>query len=176
MKHIFLLIQLFFIHTFSQNLDKKYVLEQTQYHIYKNVKTKFFIYKDTSNIEKRLLRIVFKDNKIRENDNIITGIDSNCSYDDTLQDIIFKNEFFTIESIYCSSDYFRNCYITFKYDIKYNNYFLYKYCEVYTFKNNPDHQKSSKVLTKKDFGRIKIEDFNRKILEEILYKTNKNPK
>lgn len=97
----------------------------------------------------------FKETKT--NKNIVRKFDSNCPADG-FTGIVTKDNYFTIEQVYCQGSYYVMSYTTFK--ISGNDILLHKYSESYTDRTNPDKVVNDKIWTTKEFGLVKFEDFN----------------
>lgn len=94
---------------------------------------------------------------VKTNQNIVRQLDSNCSADG-FTDVVSKDNYFTIEQIFCKDSHYVTSYTTFK--VLENGIFLHKYSESYTDRNNPDKEIKDKMWTTKEFGQLKFEDFN----------------
>ena len=103
--------------------------------------------------------ILVKDNgkyyKAFQNNKIIFSYDDNCPADG-YGSIVSKNNYFTIEQIFCSDFLFVKSYTTFKINDN-ETITLHKYGEEFTDRSDPDKKILSKIWTKKDFGEINFE-------------------
>jgi hypothetical protein len=104
--------------------------------------------------------------KVNENYKIVFKYDDNCPADG-YGGIISKNNYFTIQQIFCMDFLFVNSYATFKINENTNNIYLHKYGEEYTDRSNPDLKISPKVWSTKDFKIVKFEDVNEIFLDEL---------
>lgn len=115
------------------------------------------------------LPIVIKkqDGKVyAENDQIIFKYDDNCPADG-FQRLVAKDNFFTVEQTYCKDFMFVNSYTTFKLNEN-NEIVLFKYGEEYTDRSSPDREIKGLIKTAKDFGKIKFNDVDEKLLLHFL--------
>lgn len=99
------------------------------------------------------------------NDNILEGYAS-CP-DTSLDQIVFKDPFFTIEKYNCSNSFYLKEYITFKYT---NEIVLHKYSVECTSRKNPDENIKTDHFTTKDFGKVKFENVNKDFLNNLRQK------
>ena len=99
------------------------------------------------------------------NDNILEGYAS-CP-DTSLDQIVFKDQFFTIEKYNCSNDFYLKEYITFKYT---NEIVLHKYSVEYTSRKDPDENIKTDHFTTKDFGKVKFENVDKGFLNNLRQK------
>lgn len=99
------------------------------------------------------------------NDNILEGYAS-CP-DTSLDQIVFKDQFFTIEKYNCSNDFYLKEYITFKYT---NEIVLHKYSVEYTSRKDPDENIKTDHFTTKDFGKLKFENVDKGFLNNLRQK------
>lgn len=76
-----------------------------------------------------------------------------------------KNNYFTIEQVYCKGFLYVQSYTTFKI-IDNDNIFLHKYGEEYTDRSNPDKDIQSITKSEKDFGKVRFEN----VTEDFLIK------
>lgn len=106
----------------------------------------------------------------KENTNLIFKAPENC-FSEGFQNIVFKNEYFTIEQTFCNK-YLVYAYTTFKFNKKNNELYLHKYGEEYIQDDNSP-VKETKIWTKKDFGEIKINDINKDFFIQLR---QNNPK
>lgn len=110
--------------------------------------------------------IIYRDNKkLFVNNNIIFSYVDNCPADG-FQRIVSKNNFFTIEQVYCKDFMYVQSYTTFK--ISNNNITLHKYGEEYTDRSNPDKDIESVTKTEKDFGKINFENITADFLLQLI--------
>lgn len=98
-----------------------------------------------------------------KNDMIIPRNEFNCATEG-FNNLVFKENYFTIENQLCSDYIEISSYITFK--IVDQNIFLHKYGETYFDKENHNKKIPSKIWTIKDFGTKKFED----VTENYLFK------
>lgn len=99
------------------------------------------------------------------NDNILEGYAS-CP-DTNLDQIVFKDQFFTIEKYNCSNSFYLKEYITFKYT---NEIALHKYSVEYTSRKDPDEIITTDHFTTKDFGKVKFENVDKEFLNKLRQK------
>lgn len=99
------------------------------------------------------------------NNNILEGYAS-C-LDATLDQIVFKDQFFTIEKNNCSNSFYLKEYITFKYT---NEIALHKYSVEYTSRKDPDEDIKFDHFTTKDFGKVKFENVDKDFLNNLRQK------
>ncbi|MCS4302311.1 hypothetical protein [Chryseobacterium sp. BIGb0232] len=132
----------------------------TPHEIYKN---EFFsINSDLDGIiEVTLNRI----NKKFVNTKVLEG-NPNCP-DTSLDNIVLKNNYFTIEKYNCTDKYYLKEYITFKFD---KDLLLHKYSIEFTDRHDPDKSIPNKNYTSKDFGDVKFENIDREFLINLLNK------
>ena len=79
-----------------------------------------------------------------------------------------KNNYFTIEQVYCKDFLFANSYTTFRFDEKTNEFVMHKYSEAYTNRSNPDKLIPNKIKTIKDFGKIQFEAITQELLMKLV--------
>jgi len=99
---------------------------------------------------------------IAKNTGLIFKNDDNCQIGEYSR-VSVKNNYFTIEQVYCKGFMYVQSYCTFKID-QTGNIFLHKYGEEYTDRSNPDRDIPSVTKSSKDFGRIRFE----KVTEDLL--------
>jgi len=109
--------------------------------------------------------------KINDNYDIVFKYDDNCPADG-YGGIVSKNNYFTVQQIFCMDFLFVNSYTTFKIDENTSNITLHKYGEEYTDRSNPDLKIPSKIWSIKDFGIVKFENVNEDFLNDLR---NKKP-
>ncbi|MEL1255878.1 hypothetical protein AAEO57_18940 [Flavobacterium sp. DGU38] len=109
--------------------------------------------------------------KVNDNYNLIFKYDDNCPADG-YGGIVSKNNYFTVQQIFCVDFLFVNSYTTFKIDENTGNINLYKYGEEYTNRSNTMLKIPSKVWSVKDFGMVKFESVNEGFLLNLR---NKKP-
>lgn len=107
--------------------------------------------------------------KVNDNYNIVFKYDDNCPADG-YGGTVSKNNYFTIQQIFCVDFLFVNSYTTFKIDENSGNIFLHKYGEEYTDRSNPDMKISTKTWSTKDFGIVKFESVNEDFLIDLRNK------
>jgi len=143
-----------------------YVLDSTQISMKDKTLKISVLEKSTKNVENAQhfdlkIEVSEKSGKnykvIKTNQNIVRTLDSNCSADGFM-DVVSKDNYFTIEQIFCKDSQYVSSYTTFK--VSGNDILLHKYSESYTDRNNPDKALKDKIWTAKDFGQVKFEDFN----------------
>ncbi|AZA95951.1 hypothetical protein [Chryseobacterium shandongense] len=100
------------------------------------------------------------------NSNILEG-NMNCP-DTSLDEIILKNNYFTIQKYNCNDKFFLKEYITFKQGA--NGIFLYKYGVEQTDKYNPDKILPIKNYGVNDFGIIQFKYVDKEFLRNLLTK------
>ena len=106
---------------------------------------------------------------ISENKTIVLKYDENCPADG-FGGLVEKNNYFTVQQIFCSDFLFVNSYTTFKIDENADSVILHKYGEEYTDRSNPDKKIPAKIWTKKDFGEVKFENVTEDFLLKIRSK------
>lgn len=99
------------------------------------------------------------------NDYILEGYAS-CP-DTSLDQIVFKDQFFTIEKYNCINDFYLKEYITFKYT---NEIVLHKYSVEFTSRKDPDENLKTSHFTTKDFGKVKFENVDKGFLNNLRQK------
>ena len=109
--------------------------------------------------------------KVNDNYDIVFKYDDNCPADG-YGGIVNKNNYFTIQQIFCVDFLFVNSYTTFKIDENTGNINLHKYGEEYTDRSNPELKIPAKTWSIKDFGSVKFESVNEGFLIELR---NKKP-
>jgi hypothetical protein len=105
--------------------------------------------------------------EVKSNKNIVFKYDDNCPADG-FQKIAVKNNYFTIEQVYCKDFLFVNSYTTFRFDEKTNEIVMHKYSEAYTNRSNPDKLIPNKIKTIKDFGKIQFEAITQELLMKLV--------
>lgn len=87
--------------------------------------------------------------------------------DISLDKIALKNKVFTIEKYNCNNDYYMKEFITFIYskDLLLNNYSI-----EYTSRKNPDQEIVVDHFTTKDFGILKFDEVDKKVLNSMRQK------
>ena len=96
-----------------------------------------------------------------QNSNIVLPINSNC-LSDGFQNLVIKDNYFTIEQNICGGWFFADQYTTFKYDLKTNKIMLHKQSKSLTDRKDPDKEIPNEVLTVKDFGNVEFQNYNLK--------------
>lgn len=109
--------------------------------------------------------------KQNDNYNLVFKYDDNCPADG-YGGVVSKNNYFTIQQIFCMDFMFVNSYITFKIDENTNEIYLHKYGEEYTDRSNPDRKLPTKIWSTKDFKVVKFENVNETFLNNLR---NKKP-
>ncbi|MEJ5104733.1 hypothetical protein [Chryseobacterium sp. MYb328] len=104
-------------------------------------------------------------NKKFVNTKVLEG-NPNCP-DTSLDNIVLKNNYFTIEKYNCTDKYYLKEYITFKFD---KDLLLHKYSIEFTDRHDPDKSIPNKNYTSKDFGNVKFENVDREFLINLLNK------
>lgn len=89
----------------------------------------------------------------------------NCP-DTNLDEIVLKNNYFTIQKYNCNDKYFLKEYITFKENDK--GIILHNYTAERTDKYNPDKDIKSIIKTSKDFGEIEFENVTKDFLIKLI--------
>ncbi|PKB18727.1 hypothetical protein [Flavobacterium sp. 5] len=103
----------------------------------------------------------------KSNKNIVFKYDYNCPADG-FQKIVVKNNYFTIEQVYCKDFLFVNSYTTFRFDEKTKEIVMHKYSEAYTDRSNPYKLIPNKIKTIKDFGKIQFEAITQELLIKLV--------
>ncbi|WP_027388580.1 hypothetical protein [Chryseobacterium gregarium] len=194
-KNLFGIAFLLFINNFfSQEIDYKlkkiiantkkamqpnYILEKEEICDLNNDNKKdiIFIYK-TKNIDKEIetldspviLLLSTNDTYIKiENSNILYSFIPNNSVLDN--NLVIKNEFFTLEQTEGDGNNKKIIYITFKFDKYSKQIFLSKYGVETFFPDENKIIKKTQIFSEKDFGKIKFEDYSNDAFQN---KINKN--
>ena len=107
----------------------------------------------------------------KSNKNIVFKYDDNCPADG-FQKIVVKNNYFTIEQVYCKDFLFVNSYTTFRFDEKTKEILMHKYSEAYTDRSNPDEIIPDKIKTIKDFGKVQFEEITQELLRKLAEQLN----
>ncbi|MFZ0596475.1 MAG: hypothetical protein WAM46_05790 [Flavobacterium sp.] len=107
--------------------------------------------------------------KLSDNYNLVFKYDDNCPADG-YGGIVNKNNYFTIQQIFCMDFLFVNSYTTFKIEERTNDIYLHKYGEEYSDRSDPDKKIPTKIWTIKDFGVIKYENLTDSFLNELRQK------
>lgn len=116
-----------------------------------------------SNVDDVITVTLNRENKKFINTKILEG---NMSCPDTsLDNIILKNNYFTIEKYNCNDKYYFKEYITFKLD---KDLFLHRYSIELTDRHDPDKSLPNKNYTSKDFGVVKFENVDRNLLLNLF--------
>lgn len=110
---------------------------------------------------------------LKENNQLIFDYNDNCPADG-YSAIVTKNEYFTIEQVFCSDFLFVNSYATFKIDENSSEIYLYKYGEEYADRSNPDRKIPTQVWTTKDFGEVLFENVTEDFLLKLRLKEHLN--
>lgn len=100
-----------------------------------------------------------------KNEKLIFNLGGNCPADG-FQQIISKNNYFTIEQVYCKDFMFTQSYTTFKINDD-ETVTLHRYGEDYTDRSNPDKNIKGTSLATKDFGEVKFENVNIEFLRKL---------
>ena len=103
------------------------------------------------------------------NYDLVFKYDDNCPADG-YGGIVSKNNYFTIQQIFCMDFLFVNSYTTFKIDKNTNTIYLHKYGEEYTNRSNPDEKIPTRIWATKDFGNVAFEN----VTEDFLKGLRKN--
>lgn len=159
MKNFSPLILLVFILISCSSKNKK-EHENIAHKIYEN---EFFVI--NSNVDGVTEVTLNRINKKFINTKVLEG-NSNCP-DTSLDNIVLKNNYFTIEKYNCTDKYYLKEYITFKFD---KDLLLHKYSIEFTDRYDPDRNIPNKIYTSKDFGNIKFENVTREFLLNLLNK------
>lgn len=96
----------------------------------------------------------------------ILDIGNNCLADG-FQKIVCKGKYFTIEQVFCSDYLYVKAYVTFIYNEIQDAFFLFKYGEEYTNRQNPDAVIPNKIWTQKDFGKIKFKEVTQDVIIKL---------
>ncbi|EKT3967232.1 hypothetical protein NTJ12_002317 [Flavobacterium psychrophilum] len=105
--------------------------------------------------------------EVKSNKNIVFKYDDNCPADG-FQKVVVKNNYFTIEQVYCKDFLFVNSYTTFRFDEKTNEIVMHKYSEAYTSRSDPDKLIPNKMKAIKDFGKIQFEGVTQELLIKLI--------
>lgn len=105
--------------------------------------------------------------KYLQNNNVIFEYDDNCP-SVGFDSVLVKNNYFTIQQMFCSDFNFVHSFTTFKVDEITNEIFLHKYGQKYTDRSNPDRVIPDDVYTIKDFGKVSFEDFNERFVINLI--------
>ncbi|SDI15764.1 hypothetical protein [Chryseobacterium jejuense] len=159
MKNVLVLILLVFFLISCSSKNKK-EQENIAHKIYEN---EFFLI--NSNVEGVTEVTLNRINNKFVNAKVLEG-NSNCP-DTSLDNIVLKNNYFTIEKYNCTDKYYLKEYITFKFD---KDLLLHKYSIEFTDRYDPDRSIPNKNYTSRDFGNIKFENVNREFLINLLNK------
>lgn len=109
--------------------------------------------------------------KVNDNHDIVFKYNDNCPADG-YGGFVSKNNYFTIQQIFCVDFLFVNSYTTFKIDESTGNINLYKYGEEYVDRSNTKLKIPSKTWSIRDFGIVKFENVNEGFLINLR---NKKP-
>ncbi|KQR94389.1 hypothetical protein ASG01_00425 [Chryseobacterium sp. Leaf180] len=101
-----------------------------------------------------------------ENSNILYSYIPNSSVLDN--NLVVKNEFFTLEQTEGNGNNKRKTYITFRYDQDTRQVFLSKYGIETSFPGKTKNITKTKLFSSKDFGKIKFNDFNTETISSSL--------
>lgn len=107
------------------------------------------------------------------NYDLVFKYDDNCPADG-YGGIVSKNNYFTIQQIFCMDFLFVNSYTTFKVDENTNTIYLHKYGEEYTNRSNPDEKIPTRIWTTKDFGNVNFENVTENFLKGLRKNNPKN--
>ncbi len=107
------------------------------------------------------------------NYDLVFKYDDNCPADG-YGGIVSKNNYFTIQQIFCMGFLFVNSYTTFKIDENINTIYLHKYGEEYTNRSNPDEKIPTRIWTTKDFGNVEFENVTEDFLKGLRKNNPKN--
>jgi hypothetical protein len=108
--------------------------------------------------------------KLYENSKLVFGKDNDCPADGYIR-VISKNEYFTIEQVFCSDSKFVNSYTTFRFHKNLDKIHLYKYGEQYTDRSNPEKIFPDRIWTIKDFGDVNFEEVTADFLIKLRQKS-----
>jgi hypothetical protein len=97
-------------------------------------------------------------NLAARNDNVVLCIDCGGAMGDAFMGLVIKKGFFSIEH-YGGSNWRWSQTITFRYDAAAKHWFLHKDGHE-DFEAGENEKKEVKILTKKDFGLVRFEDYN----------------
>ncbi|EKT3967236.1 SH3 domain-containing protein [Flavobacterium psychrophilum] len=109
------------------------------------------------------------DYAVSKNLNVIYTTISNCP-SDGFQNLVVKDNFFTIEQNTCGGWYLIDEYTTFKYDRNTNQIVLHKFGQSFSDRKNPDKEIPDTVLSNKNFGIVLFENFNSKTIKVMRKK------
>lgn len=101
---------------------------------------------------------------VYKNLDIIYTTISNCP-SDGFQNLVVKDNFFTIEQNTCGGWYLIDEYTTFKYDRNTNQIVLHKFGQSFSDRKNPDKEIPDIILSNKNFGTVLFENFNSKTIK-----------
>lgn len=101
-----------------------------------------------------------------ENSSILYSYIPNSSVLDN--NLVVKNEFFTLEQTEGNGNNKRKTYITFRYNQDNKQVFLSKYGIETSFPGKTKNITKTKLFSSKDFGKIKFEDFNTETISSSL--------
>ena len=110
--------------------------------------------------------------RIHSNSKLVFDDNTNCP-NDGYNNIVTKNNYFTVEQNFCADFQFITAYITFKIDESTNEIFLHKYGQKHTDRSKPDRVIPDDIWTIKDFGKIKFEEFNERFMINLIQKRPK---
>lgn len=103
---------------------------------------------------------------IVKNKDLIFKNDENCPIGEYSK-ISVKNNYFTVEQVYCKGFMYVQSYCTFKID-RAGNILLHRYDEQYTDRSNPERDIPNFTKSSKDFGRIRFEKVTEDFLMNLL--------
>jgi hypothetical protein len=109
--------------------------------------------------------------KVNDNYDIVFKYDDNCPADG-YGGIVSKNNYFTVQQIFCVDFLFVNSYTTFKINESTGNINLHKYGEEYTDRSNPELKIPPKIWSVKDFGIVTFENVSETFVSNLR---KKNP-
>ena len=78
--------------------------------------------------------------------------------------LIIKDNYFTIEQGICGGWNFINEYITFKWDKETDKVILHKYSQSFTDRRDPNKEIPLNLYNNKDFGKINFESFTQDLI------------
>ncbi|MFL0134839.1 hypothetical protein V2633_00020 [Tenacibaculum maritimum] len=98
----------------------------------------------------------------RQSVKVLSSVNSDSCPTEGFNDLIFENNYFTIEESICDGWMFVDNYITFEYDESTDEIYLYSQKFSYTDRRNPNKELPKKMYTKQEFGKITFKQFDNK--------------
>lgn len=103
------------------------------------------------------------------NSSIIYTSIGNCP-SNGFENLVIKDNYFTIEQSICGGWDFISEYVTFKWDKEADIIILHKYSQSFTDRRDPNKEMPSKIYSNKDFGKVYFESFTQDLIASKIRK------